>query len=115
MAGKRRSDLPTIASSSEALTFVRELQAKFLRPEGRPFDDLEVQAYLKEKGDPEKLRSIARRVAIDVLKRTPPASEQVDGSPAVPGPVSPPRGGKDPGKRTAGPSPRKPRRSAGSD
>src|SRR5207248_3322523 len=110
----RRPDRLTAASSSDALKFVRDLQAKFLKPERRPFDDLQVQEYLK-KIDPDTLRSIAIRVAIDVLKRPPPVGDVVDGSPAVPQPVSRPHEEKKPGKRTGSPSARKPRRSAGSD
>ena len=71
MAARRRPDRPTAASSSEALKFVRDLQQKFLRPEGRSFDDPQVQKYL-ESIDLDRLRSIAMRVAMDVLKRPPP-------------------------------------------
>ena len=111
MADRRRPERLTAASSSEALKFVRELQQKFLRPEGRAFDDVQVQEYLK-KFDSDTLRSIAMRVAMDVLKRPPPEGDRGDGSPAPLEPASAPRKGRDSGKRTTGPSARKPRRSA---
>ncbi|MEO8739064.1 MAG: hypothetical protein ABI537_05100 [Casimicrobiaceae bacterium] len=114
MTVKRRSEGVKPASSEEALAFVRDLQEKFLKPDRSRADDRLVRTYLAGE-DPERLRSIASRVMIDVLKGPQSVETTSEGARAAPAPRSPPDGNNKPSKRGKASSVRKPRPPTGSD
>ena len=113
MAKRTRKSEVAVASSEEARKFAKSLQEAFRGRKRSRKEKERLREYLA-KFDAEYLRSIARRVMIDIVKGPGPSRADGDKSPPQPPPPSPSRrpGGKRATGRGKSRAPGSPRRSA---
>jgi hypothetical protein len=87
MAKKTGKSEIAVATSEEALNFIQEMQEKFKKRPSSAQERQVLREYLG-KFEKEKLRSVARRVLMDIVQG--PARSQITGDP-YPEPPAPPQ------------------------